>query len=165
MSELLEWMKNVYKSAKENQFEWKPIYPNNMPCNPQNGIYVDMFFEREGKYTYLKYSIQYQSRCDKDGLSHPEEGPQFYILHELRENDIEEKFDIPEPSNDFRWDNHLANLVNNYGRFRYAFNDEETAKSVVSHELLSLIYPYGYILSVEEVKEWNSFVEDYEKKH
>lgn len=49
--------------------------------------------------------------------------------------------------------------------FRYAFSDEEIAKSVVSRELLSLIYPYGYILSNEEVKEWNSFVEEYEKRH
>lgn len=38
MSELLEWMKNVYKSAKENQFNWKPIYPNNMQCNPIEGL-------------------------------------------------------------------------------------------------------------------------------
>lgn len=50
-------------------------------------------------------------------------------------------------------------MVNNDGRFRYAFSDEETAKKVVSRELIMMIYPYGYLLSETEAEEWNSFVE------
>jgi hypothetical protein len=84
----------------------------------------------------------------------------YYILHALVINDLEEKFEIPEPDNHFEWEDTYANLVNDYGRFRYAFSDEETAKSVVSHELLGMIYPYGYLLSDAEAEEWNQFIEN-----
>jgi hypothetical protein len=160
MSELLETMKAVYIRAKEKNFEWKPIYSNNMLQNGIAGIYTDMFFEWDGKYRYIKYSIEYQSRCDGDGLSHSEEGTAFYILHALVIDDLEEKFEIPEPDNHFDWEDTYANMVNNYGRFRYAFSDEETAKSVVSHELLGMIYPYGYLLSDAEAEEWNQFIDN-----
>ena len=159
MSELLEWMKDVYIKAKSDDFVWKPIYPNNMPCNVVNGIYTDMFFERDGKYQYIKYSIQYQSRCDENGFSHPDEGTLYYILHVLELSDLEEKFEIPEPDDKIPFHNELACLVNDYGRFRYAFSDEETAKKVASNELLHKIYPYGFILSESEAEEWNRFVE------
>lgn len=161
MSEILEWMKEIYAKAKNNDFKWKPIYPNNMPCNGTDGIYTDMFFERSNKFQYIKYSIRYQSRCDKDGISHPEEGTAFYILHELRIDDLEEKFEIPQPSDKFDWSNSYSNLVNDYGRFRYAFSDEETAKSVVAAELVQMIYPFGYILSDNEQNEWNLFVNEF----
>lgn len=161
MSEILEWMKEIFKKAKNNDFSWKPIHPNNTPCNGVDGIYTDMFFEKGDKFQYVKYSIRYQPRCDKDGISHPEEGTAFYILHELRIDDLEEKFEIPEPNNNSKWNDPYANMVNNYGRFRYAFGDEETAKSVVAAELIQMIYPYGYILSEKEQGEWNSFVNEY----
>ena len=57
MKDLLKWMKEVYVQAKENNFEWKKIYPNNMVQNGIEGIYTDMFFEVDGKYRYVKYSI------------------------------------------------------------------------------------------------------------
>jgi hypothetical protein len=159
MSELLSMMKEVYIKAENNNFEWRPIYPNNMIQNGIEGIFTDMFFENNGKFRYIKFCIIYQSRCDRNGLSHPEEGTAFYILHVLIKDDLEEKFQIPEPGNHMDWENPYANLVNNYGRFRYAFNDEETAKSVISHELLMMIYPYVYLLSDAEAEEWNQFVE------
>jgi hypothetical protein len=159
MSELLNMMEEVYIRAKAKNFEWRPIYPNNMIQNGIEGIFTDMFFENNGKYRYIKYSIIYQPRCDSDGMSHPEEETAFYILHELRINDLEEKFQIPEPGKHMDWENPYANLVNDYGRFRYAFSEEETAKSVVSNELVMMIYPYGYLLSDAEAEEWNHFVE------
>ncbi len=160
MSELVTWLKEIYIKAKKNDFVWKPIHPNNMPCNGVNGIYTEMFFEKEGKYTYLKYSIQYCSRCDEEGLSHPEEGTKYYVLHELRMHDVEKKFKIPKPSNKFDWNDDRANLVNEYGRFRYVFDDEDTAKKVVAMELLQMIYPYIYVMSEEEGREWNRFLEE-----
>lgn len=160
MSELLEWMKEVYIKIKSGDFEWKPMYPNNVLCNTLDGVYTDMFFEHDGKYQYIKYSIQYQSRCDQDGLSHPEEGTAYYILHELRLFDLEEKFVIPEPNDKFELENDLAHMVNSYGRFRYAFSDEETAKKVVTNELVQMLYPYTYILSESEIQEWNKFVDE-----
>lgn len=161
MKDLLKWMKEVYIQAKENKLEWKKIYPNNMVQNGIEGIYTDMFSEVDGKYRYVKYSIKYQARCDSDGLSHPEEGTAFYLLNELRIDDLEEKFIILEPSTHFDWDDPYARMVNNDGRFRYAFSDEETAKKVVSRELIMMIYPYGYLLTETEAEEWNSFIEKY----
>ena len=160
MSELLDWMKDVYTKAKTSDFEWKPVHPNNMICNGIKGLYTDMFFEKDGKYTYLKYTIDYQSRCDEEGCSHPEEGVKYYVLHELRRTDLDEKFEIPPPTEYRNKDNDLAYLVNNFGRFRYVFDDEDTAKSVVAHELLMMIYPYTYILSEEELVEWRRHIEE-----
>ena len=164
MSELISWMKEVYKKVKANDFEWKNIYPDNMPCNGVKGKYTEMFFKKDGKYTYIKYSIEYCSRCDEDGLSHPEEGTKYYVLHELIKHDLEETFKIPEPSNEFLWDESLACLVNEYGRFRYVFDDEKTAKKVAANDLLMLIYPYTYILNDEEKAEWRAFYESQKKE-
>lgn len=157
--ELLIWLKEMYVKAYFNNFNWKKIYPNNMSNNPLSGIYTDMFFEREGKYMYLKYSIQYMSRCDKNGMSHPEEGVKYYVLHELRANDLDSIFQIPEPSKEADHKNCLNKLVNNYGRFHHVFDDEETAKSVVSRALLGIIYPYLYLLNEEEITDWNKYIE------
>ena len=50
MSDLVNWMKNIYIEAKTNDFEWKPIYPNNMIQNGIVGSYTDMFFEKDKGY-------------------------------------------------------------------------------------------------------------------
>lgn len=55
-------------------------------------------------------------------------------------------------------------IVNQYGRFRYVFDDEETAKKVISNELLEMIYPYMNILNEEEQKEWENFIEEQTSK-
>lgn len=101
MSKVLDWMKAVFTKAEDNDSQWKPIYANNMPCNGKSGIYTDLFFEKAGRYQYRKYSIEYAYRCDSLGISHPEEGICYYVLHLLRINDLENTFEIPEPSNDF----------------------------------------------------------------
>ena len=159
MSDLVNWMKDIYIKAKTNDFKWKNIYPNNMIQNGIDGIYTDMFFEKDNKYTYIKYSIEYCSRCDEEGISHREEGIKYYVLHELRMHDLDETFEIPEPTTNFLVDDEYACMVNDYGRFRYVFDDEETAKKVVANELRMMIYPYKYILSEEEGEEWNNFLE------
>lgn len=162
MSDMVSWLKEIYTKAMSNDFEWKLIYPNNMPCNGVTGIYTDMFFKHGDTYTYLKYSIQYCHRVDKEGFSHPEEPIKYYVLHELRCLDLPEIFEIPEPSNDYE-SNSIASIVNDFGRFRYIFDDEETAKSVVSNELLVLIYPSTYLLNEDDAKEWNAFLNSFNK--
>lgn len=162
--ELLNWLKEIYIKAKTKNFNWKNIYPNNMLCNGVEGIYVDMFFKNNNKYTYIKYSIQYMSRCDANGISHPAEGIKYYVLHELRINDLDDTFEISRPSNNFNWEDNLSCLVNDYGRFRYVFDDEETAKEVVSKELLGIIYPYQYLLDDKELEEWNNFIKEQNEK-
>lgn len=161
MSERIEWMKRIYKTAVRKELEWKPIYPNNMPCNGMEGVYTDMFFEQDGSYTYFKFSIQYCAKCDENGLTRRDEGIRYYVLHELRRSNLEERFEIPTPSDetDVLHDN-LALFVNNYGRFRYVFDDVETAKSVVANELLQYIYPFTYLLDDDEGEEWNRFLRE-----
>lgn len=162
MSETLEWMKSIYTKAEENAFVWKPIYPNNMPCNGVDGIYTDMFFKEGSKYHYMKFSIEYCSRCDEEGLNHPEEGIKYYVLHELQLRDLDEPFVIPEPSNEegveFLLGESRATLVNDYGRFRYVFDDEETAKNVVKNELKMMLYPYLHILDEDDLEDWKNFI-------
>ncbi|MBQ8039482.1 MAG: hypothetical protein IJ274_06395 [Lachnospiraceae bacterium] len=156
---LLPWIKQLYVKAKSADFKWKHIYPNNMPCNGIEGIYTDMFFEKNGKYVYLKFSIEFMTRCDNKGIFHPEEEIKYYVLHQLEITDLDNTFQIPEPSDNFNFNDDLACLVNDYGHFRYVFDDVETAKSVVAHEILAIIYPYTYLLSDEEYNEWEDFIQ------
>jgi len=159
MNKLLDWMKEVFTKAENNDFLWKPIYANNMPCNGKSGIYTDLFFEKDGKYQYRKFSIEYVSRCDSMGISHPEEGIRYYVLHLLELDDLDETFEIPEPSDDVDFfDDSNAGIVNDYGRFRYVFDDEQTAKEVVSSELKQMVYPFFHILNKEEAVEWKRYV-------
>ena len=159
MSELVEWMKDIYLRARENRFEWKPVHPNNLTGNPVEGIYTDMNFKKDGKYDYLKYTISFESRCDENGTSHPEEGTKYYVLHELYLKGLDEEIRIPEPCDRFNPANAgNAALVDNYGRYRHVFDDEETAKKVVCSELLFKIYPCTYILSAEEEEDWYDFL-------
>ena len=162
---MLEWMKSVYAKVKENDFEWKPLYPNNMPCNGVAGLYMYMFFKEDDHFKYVKFTIEYMSRCDEDGISHPEEGTKYYVLHLLKEDDLKETFEIPEPSDDYcPFDYTNAGVVNDYGRFRYVFDDEETAKKAAAKELLQMIYPATYFLSYKEQQYWDWFVKSFEKE-
>lgn len=156
-------MKEIYTKAELNNFEWRPIYPNNMPCNGVIGVYTDMFFKRGDTYTYLKYSIQYCHRVDKEGFSHPEEPIKYYALHELRYLDLPEPFEIPEPSNEYE-SNSIASIVNDFGCFKHIFDDEKTAKSFVSHALLVLIYPHTYLLNEDDAKKWNAFLDSFKNE-
>lgn len=162
MSEMLQWMKDVYTKAKTGSLDWKPIYPNNVPSNGKQGIYADMSFRRGDKYDYLKFSIEYKAICDENGLSHPEEGTQYFVLHKLKIHDLEEPIVIPEPDEHTDiWGESNALLVNTYGDFRYVFDDEDTAKKAVSNELLNMIYPCTYLLKDEE-DEWIEFLREFE---
>lgn len=56
------------------------------------------------------------------------------------------------------FDDSNAGIVNDYGRFRYVFDDEQTAKEVVSSELKQMVYPFFHILNKEEAVEWKRYV-------
>lgn len=165
MSSLLEELKRYYLAAKRKSFEWHDVFPNNMPQNGKEGIYTYFWFEKEDGWEFLKFTIQHCHRVDEKGLTHSEEPVKYYVLHELREK-YPEHYKIPEPSNDSRLleapseGEFHPTIVNEYGRFRYVFDDEETAKKVVSSELLHILYPYLYILSDEDKSEWNKFVDE-----
>ncbi|MBR1555212.1 MAG: hypothetical protein IJ644_07465 [Oscillospiraceae bacterium] len=166
MSELLERLKAYYTASKSNSFEWHDYYPNNMPDNGKEGSYTFFWFKKKDKFEFLKYTINYMSRCDEEGCSHPEEGTKYYVLHEFRK-EYDRILKIPEPSDDCfplleepPEGEFSSDIVNQFGRFRYVFDDEETARKVVSSELFQILYPYLYVLSEEEAQEWNDFIKE-----
>ena len=164
-SSLLATLKKFYTAAQQQNFHWRPLYPNNMPCNGQWGIFMDINLkdEESDRYHYCRYTIQYQPRCDANGISHPEEGTAFYLLYRFMLHNLPEPFIIPAPSDDYDCESNHIYSVNDFGEFRYAFDDEEIAKQVVSADIKQRIYPYLHILSQEELDEWNEFVKSFQE--
>lgn len=165
MSNLLEQLKQYYLTAKQKTFIWYDVHANNMPQNPKDGIYTYFWFEKEDGWEFLKFTVQHCHRVDEEGLTHSEEPVKYYVLHEFREK-YPERYKIPELDRDppLSWNKSAGefypSIVNEYGRFRYVFDDEETAKKVVSRELLHILYPYLYILSEEDRSAWNKFIDE-----
>ena len=165
MGDLINWMKEMYMHCKNRDFEWLNLYPNNMPSNGLEGYYTYFYVKNsQGLYDLVKFTINFQSRCDKNGISHPEEGVKYYNLYKLVVHDLDENKKIPEPSDDFsdkQKKGYLkATTVNVFGDFRYAFDDIETAKAVAYQELVNTLYPYTYILDEFEQDEWEAFVRE-----
>ena len=165
MSDLLERLKRYYLAAKQKTFTWYDLYPNNMPQNGKEGIYTYFWFEKNDGWEFLKYTIQYCHRVDERGLTHTDEPVKYYVLHAFGK-EYPEQYKIPEPSSDPRLyvdppeGEFRPTIVNEYGRFRYVFDDEETAKKVVSYELRHMLYPNLYIMPNEDESEWNKFVDE-----
>lgn len=167
MNELSEYIKSLYATARRC-FEWKPLYFNNNSSMDENGIYSDMNIPKGDKFTYIKFTIQYQSRCDENGLSHPEEGIRFYILHSLKIDDLTELLIVSKPCNaevsQTSSQVSAALTVNNYGRFRYAFDDIVTAKKVAVKEVEQMITPLYHCLLKVEFDDVKNFIEKYNNK-
>ena len=146
----------IYNYAKKH---WNPFFRISM---------TDIIFSFVLQYSFEEF-FEYMSRVDAEGITHTEEGVKYYVLHSYQK-EYDNIMTIPEPSDD---DGMLLNddtdtefspdIVNDFGRFRYVFDDEETAKAVISSELLARIYPYLFILSKEELEEWKYFVDAFEK--
>lgn len=165
MSELSEYIKSLYATARRC-FEWKPLYFNNNSSMDENGIYSDMNIPKGDKFTYIKFTIQYQSRCDENGLSHPKEGIKYYILHSLKIDDLTEPLIVPKPCNtdNLQTSSQISTAltVNNFGRFRYAFDDVETAKKVAVKEDEQMIMPLLHCLTKEDYSDVKEFIEKYD---
>lgn len=163
MSDLSEYIKSLYTIARRG-FEWKPLYFNNNSSMDENGIYSDMNIPKGDKFTYIKFTIQYQSRCDKNGFSHPKEGIRFYILHSLKIDDLTEPLIVPDSCNteNVQTDSQISSslTVNNFGRFRYAFDDVETAKKVAVKEVEQLITPFLHCLTNEDYSDVKEFIKN-----
>lgn len=115
---------------------------------------------------YIKFTIQYQSRCDENGLSHPKEGIKYYILHSLKIDDLTEPLIVPKPCNteNLQTSSQISTAltVNNFGRFRYAFDDVETAKKVAVKEDEQMIMPLLHCLTKEDYSDVKEFIEKYD---
>lgn len=164
MSDLSEYIKSLYTIARRG-FEWKPLYFNNNSSMDENGIYSDMNIPKGDKFTYIKFTIQYQSSCDENGLSHPEEGIKYYILHSLKIDDLTEPLIVPKPCNaevsQTSSQVSAALSVNNFGRFRYVFDDVETAQKVAIKEIEQMITPLLRCLTKEDYRNVKGFIEKY----
>ena len=163
MSELVDYLKEICLVALGFKDDWIPIYPNDMPCNGLEGHYKYVNIKKGDIYLFIKYTIAFHYRCDSKGVSHHEEGVKYYVLHELRIDNLSQPIKIPEAIN-----NHEIcsgnDIVNDYGRFRYVFGDLDTAKSVVKHSLLTCIYPFLHVLSDDELEEWRAFLDCFERQ-
>lgn len=160
MSNTVKFLEFIYLQAKNNTLVWKPIYPNNMPCNSKQGIYADLNVkDGDNKWQYIKLSINYHFRCDEEGISYPSDGIKYYVLNYLVLGGNEEKIEIPTPTDNFNpFSDDNSCLVNSEGHLFAIFDDEETAKKAACSFLLHLLYPYIHLLNEEELKEWNEFV-------
>ena len=118
-------------------FIWKPMYPNNIPCNGQFGEFALLFKECDGKVTGYKFSIVYQ-RKEKSPLCY--EGLnstiERYNLHEQRYDDVFGPLSITGVEHefnsevDFKWVCTLHDYtVNHPGDFIRSFDTMEEAKS------------------------------------
>lgn len=88
-----------------------------------------------------------------------------YILHSLKIDDLTEPLIVPKPCNteNIQTDSQISATltVNNFGRFRYAFDDVETAKKVAVKEVEQLITPLLHCLTNEDYRDVKEFIKKY----
>ena len=138
----------------ENDLEWKPMYPNNMKCNGESGMYsIVAFRDSNGRVSSCrKYSILFQypevepgaGMIDRDYVDK-------YILFEKSYPQVvgEPYYDGPfesEPSDLWRCKGKTfsSSDMNDYGSFVYAYDTLEHAmkRAVTQYSAI-----YGYALS------------------
>lgn len=147
MSDIEEIVKDAY-ALKE--LEWKPLYPNNMPCNHLEGYYALKLHElEEGVVSGRKYTILFQRKIDEEGMIISEE-VEYYVLLEKSYCEIVGALQHPEPSNasidsETERSNTLHSLeVNDYGRFSCVCKTLEAAKKMAIKNYQGV---FGYALS------------------
>lgn len=119
------------EKLKEKDLEWKPLYPNNMPCNGLCGCYCFLWIKnKEGEYSGRKYTILFQEKENEKGCVQKGE-VEFYVLFEKSYYNEQEPFVYPEPSNS----SILASGkptdifdINSYGTFIRAYTSENKAR-------------------------------------
>ena len=157
MSETLEFIKRMYLRAKKNDFEWRDYHPNNIENNEKEGIFTEFCVKNKDKYDYTKYTIVYMYPTNENMVQNRENGVKYYCLYTFRMNDLPKEYKTPavgQVETDYRMS------VNNFGYLCAIFDDEETAKRAVVSHILGRLYPYGYILSEKESKEWIKFLKE-----
>lgn len=132
-------------------FEWKPLYPNNMPDNGLTGYYAVKLHEmEEGVLSGRKYTILFQHEMDEDGMILADAGVEYYILFEKCYTEVVGMGVHPEPSNDVDIFSTyergtLNNLeVNDYGCFICVCKTLEQAKKMAVSNYQAV---FGYVLS------------------
>lgn len=147
-------MKELVKKASALNLDdliWKPLYPNNMPCNGLDGYYCLILHKgNEDKICGRKYTIFFQYKEIEEGTGHINRKEiDRYVLFEKNYFNIKGPTKHPEPSDDFDWyvessDTLHATEVNDYGSFVYAYEDLDSARKRVLNQYKAV---YAYALS------------------
>lgn len=162
MTDIVERLAAIYREYKKGEFRWHDLRANNMVQNDVEGCYTFFWFPNNGRWDFWKWTVQYQHPVHADGLTYTDEPVKYYILHEFHET-YGQILRIPEPDDGRHYHDDPPDgffgpeIINRYGRFRYAFDDLATAKAVIGPELGHIIYPHLYLLSDKEMEEWNDF--------
>lgn len=149
MSSTREIVEDAYSMTG---FDWKPLYPNNMPCNGQEGYYAVKLHELEdGVTSGRKYTILYQRETDEEGCLKEDAPIEYYVLFEKSYLEVQGRMEHPEPSDedDFMGDDWKENTlhaceVNDYGSFSWVCKtlDEAKNRALKQYQLV-----FGYALS------------------
>ena len=149
MSSIREIVEDAY-SLK--QLEWKPLYPNNMPCNLLSGYYALKLLELEkGVVGGRKYTILFQQKTDEEGMILSGNSEiEYYSLFEKSYDAIVGNLEHPKPCNEdvhfeILAENTLNSLeVNDYGTFSWVCKslDEAKERAVKNYQAV-----FGYALS------------------
>lgn len=133
-------------------FEWKPLYPNNMPCNGQEGYYAVKLHEldEDGVLSGRKYTILYQ-RESEGGCIKPDAKIEYYILFEKSYYEIVGRKEHPEPSDECDIMEELEDgstlrsiELNDYGSFSWVCKTLDEAKEMALQRYQSV---FGYAMS------------------
>lgn len=149
MSSTREIVEDAYKMTG---FDWKPLYPNNMPCNGQEGYYAIKLHELEdGVISGRKYTILYQRKTNEEGYLTEDAPIEYYVLFEKSYLEIHGRKEHPEPSdedgfmsNDCKENTLHACEVNDYGSFSQVCKTLDEAKKMALERYQAV---FGYALS------------------
>lgn len=142
----------VEDAYKMTGFDWKPLYPNNMPCNGQEGFYAIKLHELEdGVTSGRKYTILYQRKTNEEGCLTEDAPIEYYVLFEKNYLAIQGRKEHPEPSNescplDALEDSNTLNVleINDYGSFSWVCKTLDEAKKMALERYQAV---FGYALS------------------
>ena len=108
----------------KDDFNWKPIYANNLIQNGQDGWYAILHAKKDGKFYVCKWSILFQREELEPMYQAQDAETECYILFMERYFDLSEPIIYPEPSEEASFYD-----VNEYGSFVRAYKTLEEAKS------------------------------------
>lgn len=131
----------------ENEFNWKPMHMNNIPDNPEMGVYALLMRRDDGKIKGVKYSILYQYEEHSPMLIYSDAKVEAYILFYADYDDIIGPWDYHSVSRQecaalygkenhfppelayYDWITFSDGDIHNFGRFLRTFQSLEEAKA------------------------------------
>jgi hypothetical protein len=145
---------NDINTINAPMFSWKPLHPNNMPCNGIDGYYsVICRKDENGNVSARKYTIIFQHKEIYHGTGFVDSNViDRYVLFEKCYPLVNGPTEHPKPTNEFNWSNNDTitfneHEVNDYGRFVYAYETLELAQQRAKTQYEAI---YKYAISFVE---------------